>query len=574
MRTFLSSSLAYLGQLLRFCLRRHPVLLANTALALLSVLIELAAMASVMPLSLIAAGEKIEPDSAWARVFRSLDAEPTFASALLLFAGLFTLRLLTQFFNQAVAARIAKRVQAELGARAFGAIVNDLSLREIDAKTSGHFISLAGDEAARAGHLVTVLNQLTASAFLTAVYLAAVLAFSLRLGGVVIAFLVIVLLGLGSTLRKIQRLGERQGLESRVVNSVFLDALTGLRSVRALSAEAFVVAKYRDLLQKYTTTHLYIDVLRFGAKLVPALILLSCVAGAAAGGRLRVAAPGELATVMTGLAFLLRFFPTAGEVLATSMFLLTYLRGAADVTGLADTPSARHTGTTPLQTAVETIELRQASFSYVPGKPVIEGFSAVLRKGRSYAVVGASGSGKTTLFDLLLGFYAPDSGEVCANGIPLQRLQSRALRSRIALVGQQVAIFNDSIANNIRFGAAADERALRAACEVACIDEFVQTLPDRYETVLAFQGSNLSGGQRQRIGMARALLRDADVLLLDESTAGLDAETRDRAVKNILKLYRDRIVVFATHDKEVAAQVDEILFLPQGAAAGSEAAAA
>jgi ABC-type multidrug transport system fused ATPase/permease subunit len=573
MPTFLSSSIGYLARLLRFCLARHPVLLANTALAALSVLIELAALASVLPLSLIAAGEKIDPGSPWGRVFGALGAAPTFANAMLLFVGLFTLRLLTQFLNQAVAVRIAKQVQAELGTRAFSAIVNDLSLREIDAKSSGHFMSLAGDEAARAGHLVVVLNQITAATFLAAVYLAAVFAFSWRFGATVTGFLVIVLLGLQGTLRKIQTLGERQALESRVVNSVFLDALTGLRSVRALSAEAFVTAKYEDLLRGYTTTSLYIDVLRSGAKLIPALILLVCLAAAAAGGRLPVATPAELALVMTALAFVLRFFPTAGEVLTTFMFLLAYLRGASDVTGLADTPPAvQQPGAAALRDAVEAIELREVDFAYSAGKPVIERFSAVLRKGRSYAVVGASGSGKTTFFDLLLGFYAPDSGEVLVNGIPVPLLQSRSLRSRVALVGQQVAIFNDSIGNNVRFGAVADEVALREACQIACVDEFVRTLPDLYQTRLAFQGSNLSGGQRQRIGIARALLRNADVLLLDESTAGLDAGTRDRVVKNVLRLYRNRIVVFATHDREIASRVDEVISLAPRAAA-SEAAA-
>jgi ABC-type bacteriocin/lantibiotic exporter with double-glycine peptidase domain len=187
-------------------------------------------------------------------------------------------------------------------------------------------------------------------------------------------------------------------------------------------------------------------------------------------------------------------------------------------------------------------------------------------------VVGASGSGKTTFFDLLLGFYAPDRGEVCVNGMPVQRIDNPSLRARIVLVGQQVAIFNDSIAGNVRFGAEASEQQIRAACQAACVEDFVQALPERYETLLSFQGSNLSGGQRQRIGIARGLLRDAEVLLLDECTAGLDPETRDRVVSNILRLYRDRIVVFATHDKEVVSHVSEVLSLPQRAAA-SEALA-
>jgi ABC-type multidrug transport system fused ATPase/permease subunit len=571
---FHAYSSAYLAKLLRFCLARHPVLVANTALALVSVLLELAAMASVLPLSLLATGEKIPPDSAWGQVYRWLAPDPGFATGLLLFLALFALRLLTQFANQSVAVHAGKRVQAELGARAFGAIARDLSLKEIDEKTSGYFMSLAGDEAARSGNLVLVLNQIIGTALLAGLYFAAVWAYSWRLGLFVTAFIAVVMAGLRSTLQKAQRLGERQALESRVVNSVFLDALTGLRSVRALSAEAFVIAKYESLLHDYTRTHFFIEVLRFTAKLIPALILLLCVGGAALAGRLQAATPQDLAVIVTGLAFLLRFFPAAGEVLSTFMYLLTYLRGAADVTELASTPSAT-AGQAPglaLQPPVHTLEFRQVCFGYGPGRPVMEDFSATLRSGRSYAVVGASGSGKTTFFDLLLGFYAPDRGEVCVNGMPLQRIDNPSLRARIALVGQQVAIFNDSISGNVRFGAEASEQQVRAACQAACVEDFIQALPERYETLLSFQGSNLSGGQRQRIGIARGLLRDAEVLLLDECTAGLDPETRDRVVGNILRLYRDRIVVFATHDREVASQVDEVLSLPQRAAA-SEALA-
>jgi ABC-type bacteriocin/lantibiotic exporter with double-glycine peptidase domain len=556
-----SFSVNYLARLLRFCLRQHPIILANLSLAFLSVLLELAAMASLMPISLIAAGEQIQPDSKWARFFEYFGTSPTFVTALIYFVIVFALRLTTQFLNQATSVFIGKRVQADLSSRAFQHIVRDLSLRDIDARSAGYFISLAGDETARAGGLVIVANQLLATGLLATAYLAAIAYVSWWLGLGVVVFIIVVFLSLSGTLRKSQRLSARQLDEAKSAHSIFLDALNGVRSVRALSAETFVTSKYAQIIHQYTTTHFFIDTLAFTAKLIPAMILLFSIAVAAGAGFLAVGNASSLAVTVTSLAFLLRFFPAAGQALSLLMRLLADLRAASDVTHLLDLPP----NTTQTSThgrfdgQIEVLELRKVSFRYTPSQPVVQGISARFERGRSYALIGPSGSGKTTLFDLLLGFYSPDSGEVLVNGIPLGCLNNLQLKSRMVLIGQQVTILNDTVANNVRFGAQASDAEVRLACSAACIDSFIENLPNRYETILSFQGSNLSGGQRQRVGIARGLLRNPDVLLLDESTTGLDAETRDSVVGKILASYRDKIVVFSTHDESVINQVDVVI---------------
>src|SRR6185369_6094388 len=173
---------------------------------------------------------------------------------------------------------------------------------------------------------------------------------------------------------------------------------------------------------------------------------------------LAVANPAELAFIVTALAFVMRFFPAAGNLLSLLLFLSTNVRGAADVTYLLETaPHQDHAGTLKLEAPVDSIEFRGVDFGYRAGFPVLRNFSAVLRKGRSYALVGPSGAGKTTLFDLMLGFYPPDAGEVFVNGVPVSRIENPWLRAHIVLVGQQVAVFNDTIANNVRFGAVAPD---------------------------------------------------------------------------------------------------------------------
>jgi len=564
-----SFSIDYMKRLLAFAVREHPIMLANLALALLSVLLELAAIASVLPLSTIAAGGQIAADSAWAGAFARLGLELSFSTLLVYFVALFSLRLVTLFLNQATSVYLGKRIQAGLSSRAFEKLVKDMSLREIDRRSAGHFISLAGDETARAGAIVIAFSQMLAATLLAGVYLATIVLFSPWLGAAVVVFLAVALVSLRGTIRRSQMLSARQLDEAKIAHSVFLDALNGLRSVRALSAEAFVTSKYDEIIRRYTRTHFMIDTLAFVAKLVPALILLAAIGFAAAAGRLSVASPAGLAVVVTALAFLLRFFPAAGQVLTLMMRLLADLRAASDVTHLLDPAPAGHAapGRKSFAGPVETMELRRVSFSYKPEKPVLHAFSAELRRGRSYALVGASGSGKTTIFDLLLGFYSPDAGEVLVNGTPMREVDDRQLRSQVVLVGQQVTILNDTVGNNVRFGKNASLEDVKAACAAACIDESIAGLPDGYETILSFQGSNLSGGQRQRIAIARALLRNPGVLLLDESTTGLDAQTRDRVVENVLALCKDRIVVFASHDKDLVSRVDEAIALAADAPA-------
>ena len=562
----------YLTRLLRFTLREHPVIVANLCLAFLSVLLEVAALISILPLSILAAGGAIPANSRWAALFGTFGITPSFSSLLLYFVALFAARLATNFLNQATSVFLGKRVQADLSSRAFEKLVTDMSLQDIDARPAGHFISLAGDETARAGTIVTSFNQILAASLLAVVYLAAIFYFSAWLGAGVVVFLGIAYLSLRGTLRRSQILSTRQLAEAKVAHSVFLDALNGLRSVRALSAEAFVTSNYRDIIRRYTLTNFSIDTLAFAARLVPALILLTCIGAVAASGRLSVAGPQQLAFVVTALAFFLRFFPAAGQVLSLLMRLLADLRAAVDVTHLLTakrgaTGAPRHRISS---SGVREIELQQVWFGYKRAQPILRNFSGTFRRGRTYALMGPSGSGKTTIFDLLLAFYAPDSGSILLNGSPIDTADSPELRKHIVLVGQQVAILNDTIANNVRFGSTAELAEVKRACDAVCLGPYIDGLPQGYETVLSFQGANLSGGQRQRIAIARALLRNPDVLLLDESTTGLDAETRDGVLRNIVGMYRERIVIFATHDKDVAAQVDEVVSMPTSAAGPEE----
>jgi ATP-binding cassette subfamily C protein CydC len=199
------------------------------------------------------------------------------------------------------------------------------------------------------------------------------------------------------------------------------------------------------------------------------------------------------------------------------------------------------------------------------GRLTLDGIDLELPPGRRVAIVGATGSGKTTIFNLLLRFWAPASGSIRLGGVPLEQFPGEALRRRVALVSQHTHLFDASIRENLLIAAPdAPQGLLEQACETAQIHDFIAALPEGYDTWVGETGVRLSGGKARRIAIARALLRDAPILLLDEPTEGLDAVTERALMDAVQRLMAGRSVLMITHRPVALAQMDEILVLDQG----------
>jgi len=205
------------------------------------------------------------------------------------------------------------------------------------------------------------------------------------------------------------------------------------------------------------------------------------------------------------------------------------------------------------------------SFSYDGVTPVLRDLSFTVAKGEVVALVGPSGGGKTTLLELLSRFHDPTAGEIRLDGVPLAALGRRSLRELLAVVSQDTVLLHDTVRRNIAYGAPDTPlEAVEAAARAANADEFIAQLPDRYGTILGERGTRLSGGQRQRIAIARALLRDAPILILDEATSALDTESERLVQEAIDRLMRDRTVLVIAHRLATVREADRILVLEEG----------
>ena len=243
------------------------------------------------------------------------------------------------------------------------------------------------------------------------------------------------------------------------------------------------------------------------------------------------------------------------------------LAASEDLFAQIDTPPERDAGQEPLERARGDIRFEGVSFAY-PGddRPVLSDISLEIPSGKMVAFVGRSGAGKSTLMHLLCRFYDPTSGAIQLDGAPIEAFRLADVRKQIALVSQRVVLFSDTVRANVAFGQQdrADDASLRQALETAQAWEFVAALPNGLDTVLGDGGDGLSGGQRQRLAIARAVLKDAPILILDEATSALDNESEAAIQASLEQVATGRTTLVIAHRLSTVERADLIVVMDQG----------
>lgn len=241
------------------------------------------------------------------------------------------------------------------------------------------------------------------------------------------------------------------------------------------------------------------------------------------------------------------------------------MAAAYSVFELLDMPEEKNTG--DLKPVLKgNIEFNQVNLTYSDGSQAIYDFSLNVKAGETVALVGRSGAGKSSLVNLLVRFQEVSSGKILLDGIDIQKIELTALRSQIAMVNQQVVLFNRSVRDNIAYGQlqGASEAEIIAAAKAAYAHDFIMSLPQGYDTILGAQGLNLSGGQRQRIAIARAILKNAPILILDEATSALDNESEHFIQKAFDKAMQERTTIVIAHRLSTIENADRIVVMDKG----------
>jgi ATP-binding cassette, subfamily C, bacterial CydC len=274
--------------------------------------------------------------------------------------------------------------------------------------------------------------------------------------------------------------------------------------------------------------------------------------------------PAQLAMLAL---FALASFEAVAPLPSAFLGLGETLAAAKRVFDLADSEPAVWDPASPAPLPDDTtIEVADASFTYAHGRAeALHCVSFSLPPGGKLALIGPSGSGKSTLLQLLLKFRAPDGGRITFGGQPLDDLSGEALRGRIAVATQQSHLFNTTIRENLLLASpGADQTALEQVCRLTLLHDFIEAQPEGYDTLVGETGIRLSGGQARRLTLARALLKDAPVLILDEPTEGLDPHTERALMRNILQWAEGRSLLLITHRLQGLEAMDEILIMREG----------
>lgn len=247
--------------------------------------------------------------------------------------------------------------------------------------------------------------------------------------------------------------------------------------------------------------------------------------------------------------------------------ILTAIAGAERVFTILESPDEIDEGRSDIkvENIQGNIEFSHIDFSYNPEKQILFDFNLDVQKGQKIALVGATGSGKTTVVNLLTRFYDVDKGEIRLDDININDIPKNTLRSAIAIVLQDTVLFQDTIANNIRYGKLdATDEEIRQAAETAKAREFIERLPEGYETVLTEGGSNLSQGQRQLLAIARAVLADPKILILDEATSSVDTRTEMHIQQAMVALMKNRTSLIIAHRLSTIRDANAIIVMKDG----------
>jgi ABC-type bacteriocin/lantibiotic exporter with double-glycine peptidase domain len=470
---------------------------------------------------------------------------------------------LTQLLSkeaQRLIAELRRRVQEHVGR---------LSLSYYDANKTGALVARIMTDVEGVRNLIgTGLVEFCGGVLTAVLALGVLLKFNAQMTGIAIAFLVVLMVALGRTFKTIRPIFRERSKINAEVTGRLTESLGGVRVVKGYHAEQREAGVFSGGVQRLLNNVL---------KTLTAMSMMGLISNVVLG------VVGATITYM-GARQILGGHMTVGQLFSYTMFMGFMVAPVAQIASIGTQITEALAGldrtqevlaenredADPNRTVVlpeihGAINFEHVNFSYEPGKPVLEDVSFESLPGTVTALVGSSGSGKSTMIGLVAAFYKPTSGRVTVDDVDLSTVRLDSYRPALGVVLQDSFLFDGSIRENIAFSRPeATEQEILDACRIAHVDEFAERFADKFDTIIGERGVKLSGGQRQRVSIARAVLADPKILILDEATSSLDSESEAYIQQGLKYLMQGRTTFVIAHRLSTIRQADQILVVEAG----------
>ncbi len=505
------------------------------------------------------------------QISASLHSTGQLTAITLIFMAMFAALAAKNIFLYASNVMISKlrfRASVDLSVNLMNNLI-EYDLKFFDSAKTGSLVSAITVETRRMGDFILAALNLMSLLVRMFVYIAVLFLLSWKASIFTFALILIVLAPLERIMKKVKKLGAAISQASSDYHFKMMEILGCIKLIKGSCTEesekqgfkavanAMAGFQYRSSKYSYSLIPLS-EVSIFGLVMVSFLLLAHAA---------HIDVTSTFPLIATYLLVLVKALTQLNLVNTMRSSAINNLAAFTSYEHLCD-PGGKRTiesGRNPVSGFSRGIEFKDTGFSYVDGKPVLRDVSIVIPSGKITAIVGASGVGKSTLVNLIMRYYDASSGSIFVDGVDLKHLDLRAWRKKIGLVSQDIAIFNMSVKDNIAYGhpGVGPEKIIDAA-KTANAHDFIMHLPQQYDTVLGERGVRLSGGQKQRISIARAILHNPEILILDEATSSLDAETEKLIKEAIDRLTKDRTVVAVAHRLSTIMHADNIIVLSGG----------
>lgn len=499
------------------------------------------------------------------RIFGGLNSGDRLILIPLFIFGCICLKALISYVNLSIFAWFNSRISHYLRSAIFRQLLT-VNYSFLETNESGKLMNTLATETWQTSRALSVFIGLIASICTVLVLVTLLFLLSWKLTLLAASVMVLISMVVQFVTRNVEDLGHQAVEMNKLLANRMWEGFSGMKVIRAFGRDRYEQKRFDDASEQVRKTFLKLEIL--SGTVAPLSEILS--AALLLGILILFLSQGysSLPTFLTFVFVLYRLQPQVKQLDSSRVGLISLSRSVEDVMALLDTSDKPyiHSGTIPFTTLEKGIFFESVDFYYPDQpKPALQDIFLHIPQGKTTALVGPSGAGKSTLIGLVCRFYDPTSGRVIVDDRPLPQLNLADWRSHMAIVSQDIYMFNTTVRENIAYGRleATDDEIIEAA-KLADAHEFIQQLSYGYETVVGDRGVRLSGGQRQRIALARAIIRDPEILILDEATNALDSVAENLIQEALEMLSKDRTVIVIAHRLSTIEQADQIIVLSNG----------